>query len=1056
MAITYHFDLYPRDDPRDGTRLVRFTQLQSAEYRGEANGTGAGRISLRGSSVDAAYIDPAGLQYVRVVRDDGSTEAVVGGFFLDNGDYAALTSTGNELLTFGGAGTLSYLERAVMAPHTYISPIFTGQDPFDDTWRLYAQSTVYANGNYLGAMLWRVIYEAQHFTPGSHRHADGVTVTDTHDDDRLENALPALTMGFDAFDDSDAAAWTVTSGEFKAMVGENVISVVKRLMEAGLYVSMDPDTFELNAWEAATHGRNRTGAAWGSSVVRFQAPIGGDIDTGNIKSDAKRGIQAYVKRSAIWAGGQDVFGFSTTGGSDIPWEGFYPSDVVDVDALEYVATTQLGARSDAGDTVRLRMKLGDDPTNGRYLPFEHVQLDDAVTLHTGSGQWDWNEQTFPVAALTVMLRQGGDWDALVDLGSSYSSIAERRFQVATVPTHTHPGICFCTTTVGGTASYTEEDFLTWDSGPETWSNEYLVGSPGTSAVLTVAGTYGGVSGSNGGNFGSVGADTAKRVVTPGSTLRVSGHSAGFGQSDPCTPLGVVNFSWGVKFYDSSDVLLSTHTVGSHTTAQDAGYVGPDTLDVVVPDDAAYMVLAQHTDGSLGCQPNATHLDSVSIGTVTTSGAVQGTDEFTGSSTCAARCDHKHHGSDVILDNGDTVQEYVDSGFLGHSHDAEDVAIVDAGGYFDGTTVEAALQELGADTGATSPPENAFDGERPHGYNLTRQGLVISPAAGWKSDLVESPNVLWHPGAGKYVMVATGYDGTNERLGVWTADSPDGPWTEYGSNPFFAESGAGDDAGGVTGAYVWYEDGTSHLFYIGLTATGYEQGTKTICHATSTDWIPGTNAGTWTRLGAVISPSGSGWRQTAIWHPNIVKRGGTYYLFFNATGTVSAVSSERIGYATSPDLTTWTVDDANSPLLTVGSGWESVKLGDPYVYRIGETWYMAYEGYDGTNAGEGIAYTSDADFPLGWTKFADNPVLPHGSSGYDSLWAGRPCIWISPTKYYHWYSANDGSVRGIGLATEQQAIASGLIYLPLTTVVGGVPELVWDANNSLIPTGSIPT
>ena len=31
---------------------------------------------------------------------------------------------------------------------------------------------------------------------------------------------------------------------------------------------------------------------------------------------------------------------------------------------------------------------------------------------------------------------------------------------------------------------------------------------------------------------------------------------------------------------------------------------------------------------------------------------------------------------------------------------------------------------------------------------------------------------------------------------------------------------------------------------------------------------------------------------------------------------------------------------------------------------------------------------------------------------------------------------------------------GQVWLPLTTVVGGVPELVWDADDSLIPT-SVP-
>jgi hypothetical protein len=270
VVILYHFDLYPRDDPRDGARVVRFTKLQSAEYRGEANGTGAGEFTIRADVAEAQLIDPRGLQYVRVVREDtvAATELVVGGFFLDSGDFSMLDEQGTRLLKFGGAGTLSYLARSIMASHTYISPIFTGQDPFDDTWRLYAQSTVYANGNFLGAMLWRVIYEAQHNTPGTHRHADGVNVSDTHADDRPAIAIPDLVMTFDQFEDTNGNDWAVSSGEFKAQIGENVLGVVKRLMEAGLYVEMDPDTFELNAYPASTHRRNRTGGAWGTNVDR--------------------------------------------------------------------------------------------------------------------------------------------------------------------------------------------------------------------------------------------------------------------------------------------------------------------------------------------------------------------------------------------------------------------------------------------------------------------------------------------------------------------------------------------------------------------------------------------------------------------------------------------------------------------------------------------------------------------------------------------------------------------------------------------------------------------
>jgi hypothetical protein len=504
--IRYHFDLYPRDDPRDGTRVVRFTKLQAAEYRGEANGTGAGRLSIRADVAEAQLIDPRGLQYIRVVREDtvAVTELVVGGFWLETGDFSLLDSQGTRLLSFGGAGTLAYLSRAVMASHTYISPIFTGQDPFDDVWRLYAQSTFYANGNYLGAMLWRVLYEATHNVPGTHRHANGINVSHTHADDRPAIAIPDLVMDFDAFEDTEGNDWTLSSGEFKAQVGENVLAVVKRLMEAGLYVSMDPDTFELRAWQGRPASRlsrstDRTGAAWATGVVRFQAPIGEDIDTGNIKSDAKRAIAAFIKRSWLLAGGNDVYG-DATGGSDVPWEGFYYADVNDVDAAANVAAVQITARDDAGDTLRLRGKLGDSQSTGHYKPFEHALLDDLVTVHTGTDQFDHDEQDFPIAAITINLRPGGDWDVWYDLGSSYSANPSRQFQVAPVPAHNHPPNLCIPGTAGEASVLFRYTSLTdamvanpaidaaWDANSASFGEKELTATPTTTRDSAVSAT----------------------------------------------------------------------------------------------------------------------------------------------------------------------------------------------------------------------------------------------------------------------------------------------------------------------------------------------------------------------------------------------------------------------------------------------------------------------------------------------------------------------------------------------------------------------------------------
>lgn len=416
MALNYHFDLYPRTDPKDGTRLVRFTNLQSAQFRGEANGTGSGEFTIRADDPEADFIDPLGLQYVRVVRDDGATELVVGGFFLERGEYKALDEDETKLLKFGGAGPLTIFQRAVMDFDSWIDDPFIGTDPQPEgVWPLYLAGT----GNELGAILWRVLHELEE--PGRH-----------------QDPLPFTSLGFTHLLDSNAAAWVRTTGDFTAQVSESVLSIVRRLMQMGLYVEVDPDTFEVLAYEPETHRRNRTGGAWATDVVRFQAPTGGDILTGNIKSDAMRGLEAVVRRNAILTGSADTWEWVTDPGVTVPWEGGFVVDDESGTSLNDAGEAQLAARGDAGDTLRLRMKLGDDEASGVYLPFEHVLLDDIVTVHTGIGQWDYNEAEFPVAALTISLRPGGDWDACADLGSTYLSMAERAFQAQPVGHHTHP------------------------------------------------------------------------------------------------------------------------------------------------------------------------------------------------------------------------------------------------------------------------------------------------------------------------------------------------------------------------------------------------------------------------------------------------------------------------------------------------------------------------------------------------------------------------------------------------------------------------------------------
>jgi predicted GH43/DUF377 family glycosyl hydrolase len=308
---------------------------------------------------------------------------------------------------------------------------------------------------------------------------------------------------------------------------------------------------------------------------------------------------------------------------------------------------------------------------------------------------------------------------------------------------------------------------------------------------------------------------------------------------------------------------------------------------------------------------------------------------------------------------------------------------------------------------------------PPGSTLSKYGVVlpVGPYGTWDSGMVESPVVWYDSSREKYGMVYTGYLSTDSsrrgytsvtrpRVGLaWSDDLFH--WKKDSRSPIFGGSGieGSPDQEGTSGPFMWVEGGTYYLFYFGVTGKGYEKGMKTMNLATSTDLVR------WKRYSGnpIISPSGNGWRRDAIWHPNIVKRADRYFLFFNASGVVNGLVEEFIGYATSTDLFHWEVDDENSPLL-VGSAkagrWDaSGRAGDPSVFKVRNTWYMAWYSWDKKNSADGLAWTSDERFPLGWTVYAGNPVLHIGEPGsYDALHAGKPFIVRTHERHFHFYTA----------------------------------------------------
>ncbi len=303
-------------------------------------------------------------------------------------------------------------------------------------------------------------------------------------------------------------------------------------------------------------------------------------------------------------------------------------------------------------------------------------------------------------------------------------------------------------------------------------------------------------------------------------------------------------------------------------------------------------------------------------------------------------------------------------------------------------------------------------------SLTKVGVVLGLGASgtWDAGLVEGPHVFLDQ-SGQYAMVYVGYDGPSEvaQIGLaWSTDKV--TWTKV-ADPILGPSGSGPDAAGCTGPFVFFESGTYYLFYIGLPTAGYEQGTKTTCVATATSLT-----GPWTRLGTIIAPSlAAAWRNNAIWHPHVVKVGDTYYDFFNAGGL-----TEAIGYATASSLLgPWTVDDANSPLVSkAATGWDAGWVGDPFLFQTNTAWFMAYYGVAASAPLAGSdGYTWTDVFPLSWRRGEANPVLSPGIAGsFDATHAHKPSILVDGSTLYHYYTAVGVGGRRIALATDTIPIA----------------------------------
>jgi beta-fructofuranosidase len=171
------------------------------------------------------------------------------------------------------------------------------------------------------------------------------------------------------------------------------------------------------------------------------------------------------------------------------------------------------------------------------------------------------------------------------------------------------------------------------------------------------------------------------------------------------------------------------------------------------------------------------------------------------------------------------------------------------------------------------------------------------------------------------------------------------WTHLGTCFAPATSKAWDDWTTWTGSVVQGPDGTWHLFYTG-TSHEKEGLHQRIGHAVSTDMH------SWVRVGDGLCLDLSGpnaaayedytpghWHDRAMRDPWVIKNpdGEGWLMYFTARvpGRAEPNAGGAIGFATSPDLTHWTLQ---KPVYTEG---DFGQLEVPQVFQHGSHWYMTF-------------------------------------------------------------------------------------------------------------------
>lgn len=366
------------------------------EYKHVLHGSGALKAKISRHHPQAALLKKD--RYVIVHSDAGP----VGGAFLDEGtiDLSADEGKGDEWMVWTGRGAMGVTDRGAMDADSNISG---GHDPIDGFWDLDEQGPLAGNENaHPIPMAKRVLNEVQLNTP------NGIPVVD-------HSSWTYTT-------DSAGATVPFVTGDFGADVGESVYDLLAQMSQIGGVTWQMTHLFDLHAY--LSYGTNRSGA-FGVSTVRLEKGV-------NVAASIQRKVRGAVERTHLIVGGAERTFVTVTdpayvAGDVVRWGFLSVPESADSAVLTEAGLAHIELRKRQTDVFVLPLHdHGSDPANGIYEPAPsggHFWVGDTVSVHTGIGEYDANEDTAPVAAITWQLKTGdeanGDYAVIVEIGSTF-------------------------------------------------------------------------------------------------------------------------------------------------------------------------------------------------------------------------------------------------------------------------------------------------------------------------------------------------------------------------------------------------------------------------------------------------------------------------------------------------------------------------------------------------------------------------------------------------------------------------------------------------------------